>query len=55
MNFLLRTVTFRPQFIRLIRALGLRSIGRQLYYRWARPPDGIVQGKMGGTCGQFHV
>ncbi len=52
---LAKRLTYRPEVIRLIRALGLRSIGRRLYYRWARPADGILRLEVGGIAAQFHV
>jgi FkbM family methyltransferase len=51
----LRRLTYRPEVKTLARALGLRRILRKWYYRWARPPDGIVNVRVAGINAQFHV
>lgn len=55
MSALLRRLTYRPEVKTLARALGLRRILRKWYYRWARPPDGIVNVIAAGMNAQFHV
>ena len=54
LNFLKR-LTYRRELLRLAQILRLRTIGRALYYRWARPPDGILRLTVGGISGQFCV
>jgi len=53
MNVLLRRLTYQPRLIALARALGLRRVFRNWYYRWARPRTGIVQVAAGTATGQF--
>jgi len=55
MNTLLRRLAYRPEVKTLARALGLRRILRKWYYRWARPPNGIVNVRAAGMNAQFHV
>ena len=52
---LVKRLTYRPELIALARALGLRRVLRKLYYRWARPPDGILHIEIGGIGAKFHV
>ena len=54
MNFL-RRLTYRTEPILLARWLGLRSILRKLYFRWARPKDGILPVELAGMEGRFFV
>lgn len=39
----------------IIRSLGLRSHARKLYYRWKRPPDGILRTTAAGISARFNA
>lgn len=52
---LLNRLTYRPEFIAPVRALGLRRIMRRWYYHWARPADGILRVQVAGIEAQFYV
>ncbi len=51
----LKRVTYRSGVKALARILGLRKTLRNWYYRWARPPDGIVEDHVGETTARFYV
>ena len=51
----LKRVTYRAEAKALARALGLRNTFRNWYYRWARPPNGIVEHRIHGLTARFHV
>ncbi len=55
MNTFLRRLTYRRELKALARVLGLRRILRDRYYRWSRPPDGILEFGIGEITGRFYV
>jgi FkbM family methyltransferase len=52
---LLKRLTYRPELIAVASWLGLRGILRNWYYRWSRPPDGILQIQAAGITAEFCV
>ncbi len=51
----LKRASYHPVVIRTFRVLGLRHIARNLYYRWARPRDGVLRIEVGGVDAKFYV
>lgn len=51
----LRKISYNPSFIRTVRFLGLRNIGRKLYYRLASPQKGVLRVECAGSSALFHT
>jgi hypothetical protein len=51
----LRRLTYRPEGKTLARLFGLRTAFRNLYYRLARPKNGVVTIEVGRLSAQFVV
>jgi len=51
----LKRLTYVPFLQAVVRALGLRTLLRQWYYRLALPPDGIVAIHRAGIKARFRA
>jgi len=51
----LRKISYNPILIRVVRACGLRGIGRKLYYRLASPQKGVLRVKCAGSSACFFT
>lgn len=49
----LRKFSYNPVFIRTVRSLGLRKIGRKVYYLLASPRKGVLRVECGGSSACF--
>ena len=52
---LLKRVTYRTEIITVARWLGLRPLLRKLYFKWARPKNGILPVELAGVQARFFV
>lgn len=52
---LVRRLTYRPEVKALVRALHVRRMAKECYWRWARPVDGILRLQMGSHEARFYV
>src|SRR5579864_1839684 len=51
----LRKFSYNPVLIRAVRAMGLRNIGRKIYYRLASPQKGILRVECAGSSASFFT
>ena len=51
----LERLSYSPPVLRAVRTLHLQRVLRELYFRYARPSDGIVSVEVGGLSARFYV
>lgn len=51
----IRRLTYHPWLIRTVRALGLRELGRRVYYRLAGPAGAVLRVPLDGVVLQFRA
>jgi hypothetical protein len=52
---ILKQISYNPLVIRGLRALGLRGVSRNAFYRWSLPRDGTIKLQLGEFDSRFHV
>ena len=52
---LIERLSYNPAITRVITRLRLREFSRKLYWRWKRPPDGILTLRVGQIRARFHI
>lgn len=51
----LRSLSYRPEVVKVVRKLGLSSVLRRAYFHFSRPTNGILQTEIVGIPMRFHV
>ena len=51
----IRKFSYNPVFIRIVRATGLRSLGRRIYYLLASPRKGVLRVECAGSSAFFST